>query len=329
MACVVSGGFAVAFIATFDRPSFKGQVRTMLERTYVMAANPVPPMSWKAYCETASKEWAALLGEPDRSEADFQRFLEDNPSFVPCNWGEFPLDQYYVPETSQPVEGHHGPLNSALVSQPRLTGMDGKTPDFLWLTRDSGTVYAVLIEIERPDKRWFTDQGHPHSDFTKAQHQLTEWRVWFDSSTNRDRFLEDYQVPDWWRRSRGFAQRYILITGSRSERTLNDKAGKSRIQNQPADAVYMTFDRLNPRREKRDAVTVRLTSAGYQALSIPPTLRLGPFQAHELASISDKESAFRSGSTGTERREFLRERMPYWDQWASSPNSRSYSFETE
>lgn len=245
------------------------------------------------------------------------------------NWGEFPLEQYYVSGESQPVEGHHGPLNSALVTQPRLTGLDGKTPDFLWLTRDSGTVYAVLIEIETPTKRWFTKKGHPHSEFTKAEHQLTEWRAWFDSSSNCSRFLEDYRVPDLWRRTRAFAQRYVLIIGSRSEPTHNETTAKYRIQNQPPDALYMTFDRLKPRREKRDVITIRLTGAGCQALSIPPTLRLGPAQAHDLVSVSGKEAAFRSGATFSTRRGFLIERMPYWDEWAASEESRSYSFETE
>ncbi len=132
-----------------------------LKRTYTMAASPMGSVSWEEYSGEALREWSMLLSDSSRPEADFQRFLEDNPSFVPCNWGELPLDQYYVPGESQPVEGHHGPLNSALITQPRLTGLDGKTPDFLWLIRDSGTVYAVLIEIETPTKRWFTEKGHP------------------------------------------------------------------------------------------------------------------------------------------------------------------------
>jgi hypothetical protein len=74
-----------------------------------------------------------------------------------------------------------------------LQGLGTKVPDFMWIAADSGTIYPILIEIESPRKRWFTNQGKPNFEFTQAHTQLATWKSWFDSPTNRQLFLEYYQ----------------------------------------------------------------------------------------------------------------------------------------
>lgn len=71
--------------------------------------------------------------------------------------------------------GHHGSDLSAVFTQPALTG-SGRTliPDLMWVTRSSGPVTPILIEIEKPSKRWFKENGRPTSAFRDAHDQLND-----------------------------------------------------------------------------------------------------------------------------------------------------------
>jgi hypothetical protein len=57
------------------------------------------------------------------------------------------------------VGGHHGAFPNAVISKPELPGLRRPVPDFMWITKVSGLVYPVMIEIETPAKKWFTAAG--------------------------------------------------------------------------------------------------------------------------------------------------------------------------
>ena len=73
-------------------------------------------------------------------------------------------------------------------------------PDFRWIATDSVWLYAVMVEIETPDKRWFIRdgkrKGQLHGDLVHAKSQLDHWKAWFAQPENQTAFLKQYQVPD-------------------------------------------------------------------------------------------------------------------------------------
>ena len=45
------------------------------------------------------------------------------------------------------------------------------------MTRSSGLITPILIEIEKPSKRWFKENGRPTAEFRDAHDQLNDWRL--------------------------------------------------------------------------------------------------------------------------------------------------------
>src|ERR1035438_2369353 len=118
----------------------------ILEKTYQIVVPPEKAMPWDAYVAIIDQEWQALLVKTDSAEKDFQEFFERHTCCLPQMYPVF-------------KRGAHGPYPGAIISQPVLPDFTRKVPDFLYVTRDSATVYAVLIEIEHPTKPWATSAG--------------------------------------------------------------------------------------------------------------------------------------------------------------------------
>lgn len=83
----------------------------------------------------------------------------------------------------------------------------------------------------------------------------------------------------------------------------------------------MTYDRLFADPKSSDLMCVRLAETfqgtHYEAISIPPTLRLSNYLAEERALITNRESVVQENRLlTTERKKFLIERFQYWDNWA-------------
>lgn len=275
-------------------------------------------MAWAEYERLMLNEWQNLMTSSQRSKEDaFQHFLEANPSMIP---GAFSL----------PLPSGHYPFPQAVISQPILRGLGTKVPDFLWLASDSGTLYPVLIEIENPTKRWFTEKGYPHSDFTQARDQIASWKQWFNQSENKTLFKEMYQIPPSLK-GKAFHPIYILVYGSRSELEEKPALNSKRDLMQGQDEHFMTFDRLAPERKAENFVCVRLTESVegiyYQAKSVPPTFKLGPGSASEHSLIIDMDTAISHNSLiHPKRREFLVSRLPYWKEWSKSNGLRQIDF---
>ncbi len=167
--------------------------------------------NWDRYERKIIKEWQSLLdNQKQYKESDFQSFFEKNPCFLPL-----PFE-----------EGAHGLFPTAVISQPILSGLVSKIPDFLLLSRDSASFYANFIEIEDPNKPWATQSGQQSAQLTQAINQIKDWKSWFQNGNNKQKFIDEYQIPHDLIKGRSFEQRYILIYGRRNDPSLTDEFNK-------------------------------------------------------------------------------------------------------
>jgi hypothetical protein len=290
------------FFARGKQSGMQNCAVSVLAKTYEIAVPPEPAIRWEVYAAIIEQELQALLANPNAKERDYQEFFERHPSCLPQM---YPIYQ----------RGAHGPF-PAIVSQPVLPGYSRKMPDFLYITRDSGTVYAVLIEIEDPAKPWATESGQQSSQFSQATNQLLDWKSWFREPTNVLQFWDLYRLPSYLREGRSFEQKYFLIYGRRSDPTLSESFNKKRKDLERPDETHMTYDRIQPSSELRYCLCAKLNSIGYRAISVPPTIELGPMDADINRVIRGKDDAVRANRYLSEvRKMFLIERWPYWDNW--------------
>lgn len=277
-----------------------------LKPTYEMAQGP-PALPFGAYSSTVHEAWLSLLSR-NPAEVVVQRFLEDHPALLPSSQG---------PEGST----SEWPFSNLLVTQPVLPGLNARQPDFLWFTTNSGKWFLVLVEIEKPGRKVFRSDGVPTADFTRARNQLNQWREWFHQPANQLKFQQDYGVPDLWTYRRVMALHLVLIYGRRSEFTNNPALCRQRATLLAGnDEELMSFDRLALDDSYRsDAVTARAVGNGrYKVLKVPPTFTLGPLHAGRLLYLNNLDAAIDSSQGWTsERRDFVKQRILYWAQWAT------------
>lgn len=283
-----------------------------IEKTYEMAPDAPAPVEWEQYARELGSRWSALL-DASPSEAEVQAFLERHPSLLP---GHRPIFG---------MIGHHGPHPPAVISQPPLQGLGKRVPDFMWLTRDTGHLSPVLIEIEDPKKKWLTAAGHASQPFIQALNQLHEWEAWFSRRENEAMFVEHYDVPTLHRR-RKFVPTYVLIYGRKGEDP--ELIAQQRDAYGAPNRLLLTFDHLAPDERARNFMCATKNGSRYVAKTIPPTMRVGPVFAHEHAEITGKvEAVAASPDLPTERGSFLRERFSYWDEWSRNGSQHSSEWE--
>jgi hypothetical protein len=275
--------------------------------SYKMADNPPAPMEWDVYAEKVMKEWADLLSAtPPKPEKDFQAFLERHPSMVPgATW------------TPGAGRSGHDPVPPVLISQPPLNGLLKHIPDFMWIAKDSMSLSPVFIEIERPDKRWFTDDGHQTAEFTQAVNQINEWKSWIKDPAHILLFRDYYDIDNLDFHRLEFNPQYILIYGSRSEFDGKDHLNKLRGSRRMPDEDFRTFDSLYPDSRLSEMLCVRMQGPrSYHAITWPPVATLSPNYAPSRAIIRDKDVAIKGCDwISNERRDFLLGRLPYWESW--------------
>lgn len=257
-------------------------------------------MTWQDYEACLRSSWNRLL-ESSPHELEVQQFLENHPCMVPG--AHFPMTSSF-------------PVRAALVTQPALQSTMRRIPDFMWLSNDSATLYPILIEIERPEKKWFTAKGVPRAPFTQALSQLRDWRGWFNVRDNQSKFMSQYDVPDDYDRGR-FRPLCVLIYGRRAELEHDPRLRRARAMQEHPDETILSFDRLRPLYDNANYITIRKTASGYEAVAVPPTLRLGPMYAPFWQDVQNKREAIQRCEWMTEaRKRFLLERIDYWDEWA-------------
>jgi hypothetical protein len=274
----------------------------LLDKTYKMADNPPPPMPWDEYERWLKNEWQRILNSAE-NERDIQNFLEKHPCLIP---GAFNM---------KGKSGHY-PFPDAVISQPPLTGVGVKIPDFMWLSTNSLEFEPVVIEIESPKKKWFTSVGRPTSDFTEAQNQLAQWRAWFEEPENQLTFYKNFEIPQLLR-DRKLRVSCVLIYGRRNEYENNTQLNKVRAQLARQDEHLMSFDRFTPSADAQYFFAVKRERGRYRAITYPPTYVIGPDFADTYSIIEGKNEAIDAcGLMTLERKRFIKSRFPYWEVWS-------------
>jgi hypothetical protein len=272
-------------------------------------ARPMP-LPWDEYVARVRADWSALLAT-DPAEPEVQRFLEIHPSMIPGGSGDVGPG------------GHHGSDFGVVFSQPRLTGA-GRTrePDFMWVTRSTGLITPILIEIEKPSKRWFNKDGTPTASFTQAHDQLNEWRAWFAKPGNDAIFLKRFMLAGETYDHRPLQPQYVLVYGRQSEFEPSDHVhddpasllGKRDLQARHSES-FMTFDSLRPRYDHSHAVTVKMRAKGPRAIAFSPVYGTDDgagAMALRVRGLSD--ALARSVMMTVERRAYLADRLKHWQR---------------
>jgi hypothetical protein len=261
-------------------------------------------MSWDDYAEIVTAEWHKLLNDPAVGEPEIHDFLEQHPCLVPgydafdgAGYGNLPA----------------GPGHCCLYSKPPLPyGTAKRIPDFMWVTTDSRTQWAVLIEIEDPKKPWLTKSGQQTAKFTQAEAQVVEWKSLLSDPENKKRFMEMYGLPGYYPLEFVFC----LVYGRR-DTVLSLDSIRRRHGMMRSEIHTRTFDRLRPAEPTRDYICIRYLGGKLKAVSIPPTLKLNLGLVWRWQDVADKSKATLSSlHFDPVRQKFLAERFDYWDNLA-------------
>jgi hypothetical protein len=252
-------------------------------------------------------EWYALLTRKPE-EKDVQEFLELHPAMVPGGSGDV-----------GPGE-HHGSDMGAIFRQPTLQGAGRNfTPDFMCVTRSSSLITPVLVEIEKPEKRWFTSTGRPTAHFTEAHDQLAQWRDWFRQDGNSAIFRQRFQLLGDRYPERQLSPQFVLVYGRQSEfergggHSDADALNRKRDSIRQPDEKFYTFDSLRPRFDHGQSVVVTMSAEGPAPFAFSPMFGTGPSIAEGTLLFDDiSEALERSVMMTDERREYLRQRWSYW-----------------
>lgn len=264
------------------------------------------PLDWQEYQDKVMAAWYELLsGDPE--EPEVQRFLELHPAMVPGGSGDVGPG------------GHHGSEMSALFRTPELKG-SGRSfrPDFMWVTRSSSLITPILIEIEKPSKRWFKKDERPTGRFTEAHDQLNDWRAWFANPDNQSIFREQFLFNERYL-NRQLEPWFVLIFGRQSEfehggphshpdalRFKRDGMRREREQ-------LMTFDSLRPRFDHASSITLSMEVGQPTLHAFSPVYGTSADVGADAVRLGDPTDALaRSVMMSPERKAYLSERWEFW-----------------
>ena len=151
---------------------------------------------------TLKEKFIALL-DKQGGEQEYQEFIEKNTALVPREFIQ-----------------NHG-VHMDLVFR-KLSLADDYTTDFFYLSKSSADWNCVLIEIEKPQSRYFKDASNKfHSDFQAALEQINCWRAWFSNRSNFDGFVNGtislLREPRDWMWQNPCYIKYVLVHGRRTE----------------------------------------------------------------------------------------------------------------
>ena len=266
----------------------------------VEATSSEPPgWSWEQYEDWLLREWARCLVTNEDDEKEIHRFLEQHPCLLPG--GEADVTS---------IGGHHGPFPGAVVTEPPLQGTFKRTPDFIWPTKVSGIFRPVFLELERPSKRWFRQDGQQTEELSQAITQIGEWRTWLDSEGNKLVFYEVYGISDWIQAYHKIEPVFRLVYGRRSEFIDNPTLTRQRESVRPNWLNWSTYDRLHPAANARYWVTARITGTGWRVVAIPPTFAIQRGWEDSLQGLIGLETAIAENELISDaRKEFLLDRL--------------------
>lgn len=170
----------------------------------------------------------ALLNEQGE-EQKYQEFIEQNTTLVPREF----------------IQNHGVHFDLVLRKLPLANDY---TTDFFYLSKSSADWNCILIEIEKPQSKYFKDASNKfHPDFQAALEQINSWRAWFDNTSNFDGFINGTIGPLRMPLGMGLNPcrvKYVLVHGRRAEFEGN-AIRRSRISGQERDDFHiLSYDSL-------------------------------------------------------------------------------------
>jgi hypothetical protein len=260
-----------------------------------------PAWSWDEYEDWLTPQWQHCIQANAHDELAVHHFLEEHPCLLPGGEAD-----------SASIGGHHGPWPAVVVSQPPLNGTFLRRPDFLWPTKVSSVFMPVFLELERPDKRWFTASNQQTAELSQAIAQVAEWRTWLESAANQLGFHEMYGVSSAIKSYFRFQPVFHLVYGRRAEFIQDNRKSQMRDSLRPEWLSWSTYDRLTPSANARQWVTVRVRQGdGWQVVAIPPTFDFPSYFADEaLQGVVGFETAIAANALiSDDRKQYLLDKL--------------------
>lgn len=176
-------------------------------------------------CDSPLRRKYLKLLDANHPERRYQRFIEKNTQLVPREF----------------IQNHR--IHWNLVFRQFSLGND-YVCDFAYLAGSSVSWNLVLVEIERPGKRFFKGKGRFSGPFNAALNQINDWRTWLDTDANRAQLKEQLSPvlkPLFWNPIR---LRYVLVYGRREELGLRRRNRQRLAGSEKKDLRIVTFDGL-------------------------------------------------------------------------------------
>ncbi len=185
-------------------------------------------------------EYFDLLDQ-NLNEQTYQKYLEDNPEFIPREF----------------IQNHGLHLSTVFRKFPLSSEY---IPDFLYVSKSSDDWNVVFIEIEKPSSKYFLNNTtNFHNDFTKAIEQMNDWRAWISIPANLESLKQNslihFLVPSVMQRN-PLNIKYLLVHGRRKEYEGNE-IRKNKIRSMERDDFkIISFDNLAVNIEKHEKLYI-------------------------------------------------------------------------
>ncbi len=269
------------------------------KKQYEIIEGAPKQIEWEEYYRKIEEKYELLLKNDGDKEAVFQHFFEENPSYLPGALELFGQSGHY-------------PYMDALISQPELGSVFKCKPDFVWLANDSLTFVPVFIEIEKPNKKMFNEDGTTTAKFNQALGQIHEWQYLLNQPINIQILYDYFNLPlDI--REKTIKPQFLLVYGRREEYEGNKMLAGIRAAQKTSEIDIMSFDRLKPLSDYQQFISCKVSNGVYKVINISPTFRYRPDCAEELAKMNGfYEKISDMKYTSEERKDFLRSRYEYW-----------------
>lgn len=169
------------------------------------------------------------LLDQELPEQSYQKFLEQHPSLIPREFVQ-----------------NHG-IHFDLVLR-KLSLAKDYTTDFFYLAKSSANWNCVLIEIEKPQSKFFKPgTAELHSEFLHALDQIHRWRAWFSNSANFEGFINGtikiIRIPHSMT-ANPCQIKYVLVMGRREEFEDNPERRSLIYAREQDDFHILSYDSL-------------------------------------------------------------------------------------
>ncbi|MFU0820509.1 Shedu immune nuclease family protein [Pseudomonas lundensis] len=179
-----------------------------------------------AYLLDLKKRFIELMNE-SHPEQVYQEFIEQHTQLV----------------TREFVQNHG--VHFDLVFRKLHLASD-YAPDFFYMSKSSADWNLVLIEIEKPQSRYFKNNSNDiHPNFLAALEQINRWKAWFETGGNFEGFINgtlgEIRTPMGYNKCH---IKYVLVHGRREEFEGSNLRRSLIRARESADFKILSFDSL-------------------------------------------------------------------------------------